>query len=152
MQRFYTVSFKNECKGFIPSSVWNDLEKVGRNKLHPKLLLGAFDSKEKSRAVSRLPIDMQEKAINGESFDIALPDGNVVKQTIYEAKPDSVKIACTSIGIRKPEDQQILQQRTKIETTDDSWRYINAKRSVRFVKNEVFNKKQLLKIAEGMSE
>lgn len=142
-------SFKQECKGLVPRGVWFRLERVGRGKLHPRLLLGAFDSLAKTQAVSRLPYSLQEKAINGDAFEF-VDNGRVIKTNVENASVDAVSRAFCSSGVRNIEAQTKMASTDRVQTVDKSYVLIEGGMKVRFTRNEVFTKKQLIKIVEKM--
>lgn len=144
-------SFKQECKGFVPDGVWTKMEKVGRGRLHPRLMIGSFNSLAKSQAVARLPIEIQESALRGESFDI-LVDGQPVKSAIEDAPVDAVNRLCCSGGIRTVAQQRALAaaERADRKTVESSWRLVDGGRGVQFTRRDTFTKKQLEKIIERM--
>lgn len=146
-------SFKQECKGFIPDGIWGKMEKVGRGHLHPRLMLGSFNSLAKSHAVSRLPIELQEAAIHGERFDMVI-DGQPVKASIEEAPAEAVNRMCASGGPRKIEQQIELAKAEKetSKTIESGFSIIDGGRHVLFKRNTTMNKKQLLALAKGMVE
>ena len=147
------ASFRQECRSLVPDGIWVKMERVGRGKLHPRLMLGAFNNIGKTNAVARLPYKLQEQAVQGKVFDVVV-NGEPVKATIAQASIDAVKRLCVSGGLRSVIQQIELEKvdLSQRKTVEHAWLLVNGGKGVRFVKKDVFTKNQLLKIAERMIE
>ena len=149
----FEAEFKRECRGIVPEGDWKQLEKVGRGKLHAKFLLGGFNSASKCAVVSRLPIEEQEKALDGAIYSMVMSSGKAIQCRIEDAPVDAVRRLAKGGKIQPVAVQRELAktERLAAKTIEPDYKLVNGNTALRIIRATTITKKQLEKILQSMA-
>lgn len=140
--------FKKRFRGSVPETAWRSLEAVGREKLHPKLMLGCVKN---SGYIRRLPYHEQKKFLDdGATVELATKSGTMLaKPTDLKQEQADQVFNCGKIRTVK-EQEEFAKAKGSVPKPIKRADYTIENGVVKLWHNRVFTEEELVDLLEEL--